>query len=146
MAYLREQGLDVVIKSLLQPVLGVCVGMQLLCSFSEENNTECMGVFPVRVLKFVEPTDSEQRFKVPHIGWNSLRELQSPLFAGLVPDSYMYYVHSYYASLSPETIALTDYIHPFSAALHTKNFYAVQFHPEKSGALGEQIYRNFLAL
>jgi imidazole glycerol-phosphate synthase subunit HisH len=146
MAYLRERGLDSVITSLTQPVLGVCVGMQLLCAHSEENDTRCLGVFPVGVKKFIAPADSPQRMKIPHIGWNTLQNLSSPLFAGLNEGTFVYYVHSYRAELSPHTIAQTGYIEPFSAALHKDNFYAVQFHPEKSGICGEQIYRNFVAL
>ncbi len=147
MTYLRERGLAELIKSLTQPVLGVCVGMQLLCEYSEENDTECMGVFPVRVQRFVPPpNDISRRYKVPHMGWNTIDALRSPLFDGLDAEPFVYYVHSYHAVLSPYTIATTNYIAPFSAALHNGNFYAVQFHPEKSGAVGEQIYRNFLAL
>jgi glutamine amidotransferase len=151
MTYLREHGLDAVIRGLTQPVLGVCVGMQLLCSYSEENNTDCIGVFPVHVRKFVRPSESSTStqaamHKIPHIGWNSIEQMRSPLFDGLADNSFVYYVHSYHAELSPFTIAQTTYIQPFSAALHHKNFYGVQFHPEKSGTLGERIYRNFMAL
>jgi glutamine amidotransferase len=151
MTYLRERGLDKVIASLTQPVLGVCVGMQLLCEHSEENDTVCMGVFPVRIRRFVEPTNEARnahvvRFKIPHMGWNTLAQTHSPLFANLPEQPYMYFVHSYCADVSPCTIATTDYIAPFSAGLHKDNFYAVQFHPEKSGSDGESIYRNFLAL
>jgi glutamine amidotransferase len=147
MAYLRERGLDKIIASLTQPLLGVCIGMQLLCEHSEENNVDCMGIFPVRIRRFIEPTTTQTtRYKIPHIGWNTLTAINSPLFAKLSEQPYMYYVHSYCADISPYTIATTDYITPFSAALQKDNFYAVQFHPEKSGVDGERIYRNFLAL
>jgi imidazole glycerol-phosphate synthase subunit HisH len=148
MMYLRQHGLDEVIKSLTQPVLGVCVGMQLLCAHSEENDTACMGVFPVAIEKFVAPANfvGSSRFKIPHIGWNQVSGLRSSLFAGVAESAFMYFVHSFRVGASPLAIATTDYITPFSAALHKGNFYGVQFHPEKSGIVGEQIYRNFLAL
>lgn len=150
MAYLREHGLDKVIRSLQQPVLGICIGQQLLCRHSEEGDTDCLGVFGADVKRF-QPTRHED--KVPCMGWNALRELRSPLFGGLDGTSgasetapYVYFVHSYYVPLCEETIALADYVQPYSAALHKGNFYACQFHPEKSGAVGEQILRNFLEL
>ncbi len=144
MNYLREHRLDEVIKGLKQPTLGICIGMQLMCQSSEEansGNVDCLGIFEERVKKFI-PT--EQVIKVPHMGWNTITDLKSPLFEGLPKDPYFYYVHSFYATVGKDTIAQTDYIHPYSAALHRDNFYAVQFHPEKSGAMGEIVLKNFL--
>ena len=138
LAYLKERGLDQVLLKLTQPVLGICLGLQLLCAHSEENDTPGLGIFPVQVLKF-PPRD-----KVPHIGWNSIANLKGPLFKGIKEESYVYFVHSYYAELSEWTIAQGDYIVPFSAALHKDNYFAVQFHPEKSGKVGEQVLKNFL--
>lgn len=140
MNYLKEKGLDEVIKKLTQPVLGICLGMQLLCLHSEEKDTDCLGILPIRVKKFI-PQNNEN---VPHIGWNTLKTFNNLLFDGLKEDSFAYFVHSYYAELSSETIAQTDYIFPFSAALQKNNFFATQFHPEKSGQVGETILRNFL--
>lgn len=140
MNYLKSKGLDKVIQNLTQPVLGICLGLQLLCKHSEEGNTECLGIFDLNVKKF--PTDRGS--KVPHVGWNSIENLQSELFSGIASGSYVYYVHSYYAEIGTATIAQTEYILPFSAALQYKNFYAVQFHPEKSSNVGEQILKNFL--
>ncbi len=140
MRFLKEKGLDTVIKDLKQPVFGVCLGLQLLCSHTEENDTACLGVFDIEVKKF------EPKLKVPQMGWNTLREMDGPLFNDLPNDPYVYFVHSYYAELSNETIAITDYINPFSAALHKDNFYALQAHPEKSGKVGEKILENFLKL
>lgn len=146
MNYLRERGLDNVITSLKQPVFGICVGMQLLCAHSEENDTVCMGVFDANIRRFAPNPDERQRFKVPQIGWNTLSATPHPLFAKLPQEFYVYYVHSYAAELVPETIATTDYVQPFSGGLHKGNFYAVQFHPEKSGEAGAQILQNFLDL
>lgn len=144
MGYLREHGLDSVIRNLTQPVLGICIGQQLLCRHSEEGDTGCIGVFDVDVKKF-RPERHED--KVPAMGWNSLSDLNSPLFKGLSPEqTYVYFVHSYYVPLCPYTIATADYIQPFSAAIGKGNFFATQFHPEKSGAAGERILRNFLEL
>ena len=149
MGYLRAHGLDNVIRSLTQPVLGICIGQQLLCRHSEEGDTDCLGIFPVDVLRF-RPQRHED--KVPHMGWNELKMdkgqwiMDNGLFRGLQNRDYVYFVHSYYVPLCAETIATTDYILPFSAALHKDNFYSTQFHPEKSGAVGEQILRNFLKL
>ncbi len=144
MTYLREHGLDTVIKNLRQPVLGICIGQQLLCRHSEENNTDCLGVFDVDVLRF-RPVRHED--KVPAMGWNDLRNLKSPLFKGIESgNSHVYFVHSYYVPLSSFTIAETDYIQPYSAAINKDNFYATQFHPEKSGAVGAQILKNFLEI
>jgi glutamine amidotransferase len=141
MGYLRERGLDEVIRGLKQPVLGICLGMQLLCSYSEENDTKCLGVFEERVCRFA-PTDGE--LKVPQIGWNNIYGLRSPLFEGVQGGSWCYFVHGYYASLGGHTIARTDYVQPYSSALHRGNFYGVQFHPEKSAATGEKILKNFI--
>jgi imidazole glycerol-phosphate synthase subunit HisH len=147
MTYLHEHGLDTIIANLTQPVLGICIGMQLLCTHSEENDTPCIGVFPAIVRQFSPQSSLQQPFKVPHIGWNTLDMVnEHPLFAKVPPNSFVYYVHGYAANVVPETIATTDYIKPFSSAIHKNNFLAVQFHPEKSGAVGEQILRNFLAL
>lgn len=140
MKFLRENKLDAVIKSLKQPVFGVCLGLQLMCSHSEENNTDCLGIFDVKVKKF------EPLLKVPQMGWNDLNEMSSPLFDGVDQGSYVYYVHSFYAELCSNTIAKTEYINEFSAALNKDNFYALQAHPEKSGKIGERILANFLEI
>jgi imidazole glycerol-phosphate synthase subunit HisH len=144
MKYLKDKNLDRLIPNLKQPFFGVCLGLQLLCEHSEENNTECLGIFPVKVRKFIP--DSYVDFKVPHIGWNNLMELKSPLLEGLDDTAFVYYVHSYYAELSEFTIAQTHYIQDFSALLHRRNFYAMQAHPEKSGLVGEKILTNFLKI
>jgi len=141
MKYLRMQGLDKVLLSLQQPVLGICLGMQLMCKYSEENNTDCLGVFDVEVKKFSSTIKAQ---KVPQMGWNTIYDLRSPLFEGVSEQSFVYYVHGYYAEISAFTIATTEYIQPYSAALNRGNFYGVQFHPEKSAAVGERIIRNFI--
>ena len=141
MNYLKERNLDQVISALKQPVLGICLGMQLMCSFSEENNTDCLGIFNEQVKQFI-PT--EQSLKVPQMGWNTISHLKSNLFKGVTEESYAYFVHGYYASIGEHTIAQTNYILDYSAALHKDNFYGVQFHPEKSAAVGERIIQNFL--
>lgn len=142
MAYLKEHGLDEVIRSLTQPVLGICIGMQLLCRHSAEGDVDCLGVFDQPVLRF--DATAAPDCKVPQMGWNQISDLCTPLFDGVEAGSHVYYVHSYYVPQCAETIATTDYIHPYSAALHRGNFYATQFHPEKSGSIGERILRNFL--
>ena len=141
MNYLKERKLDEVLKNLKQPVLGVCLGMQLMCAYSEENNTECLHIFNEKIQRF---SPQEQQIKVPQIGWNNIYDLKSELFANLKDNSYCYFVHSYFAALGGSTIATTDYVQPYSAALKKNNFYGVQFHPEKSAAAGEQIMKNFL--
>lgn len=143
MQYLRERKLDELILGLRQPVLGICLGMQLMCRFSEENNTTCLGIFNEDVRRF---QSLSREFKIPQMGWNTITGLNTGLFQDVPESSYCYFVHSFYASLGPHTIAVTDYIHPYSAGLHRDNFYGVQFHPEKSAAVGEKIIRNFLAI
>lgn len=143
MAYLRERDLDRVICSLRQPVLGICIGQQLMCSHSEEGNTDCLGIFPMEVVRF-QPQRHED--KVPQMGWNSIHNLKTRLFDGVDEGSFIYNVHSFYVPESPYTIASCEYILPYSAALNKDNFYSTQFHPEKSGSVGEQILKNFLKL
>lgn len=140
MAYLKAKGLDLVIPNLKNPVLGICLGMQLMCHFSEEGQTQGMGIFNADVKKF-PPLDL-----VPHIGWNNLRACKGSLFSEIPSSLDFYFVHSYYADICDDTIAISDYIHPFSAALQKNNFYATQFHPEKSGAIGLQLLKKFLSL
>jgi len=142
MEYLRARGLDKVIRSLRQPVLGICIGQQLLCRHSEEGDTECIGIFDTEVKRF-QPQHHED--KVPCMGWNKLYDTSSPLMQN-VDEQYVYFVHSYYVPVCQETIAKANYILPFSAAMHKDNFYACQFHPEKSGRVGERIIKNFLEL
>ncbi len=143
MRYLKEHRLDELIKEIKQPLLGICIGMQLMCTCSEEGNTECLDIFDTEVLKF-QPQKHED--KVPHMGWNNISQLQSPLFFGLQMDEFVYFVHSYYVPVNKHTCATTEYIQPFSAALQKNNFFATQFHPEKSGKAGEIILRNFIDL
>jgi imidazole glycerol-phosphate synthase subunit HisH len=139
MAHLRERGLDEVIRNLSQPVLGICLGMQLLCGFSEENSTPCLGILPYTVRRFESET-----LKVPQMGWNSISNLKTDLFEGVAENSHVYFVHGYYVESGPQTIATCDYTLPFSAAVRAGNFQAVQFHAEKSGEVGERILANFL--
>ena len=163
MAKLAERGLDTFIPTLTQPVLGICVGTQLMCQSSEEGNVECMGIFRTKVKKFQPGThpngpilNSENEFsifnsqfsieKVPHMGWNQITHLRTPLFKGIDEGAYIYYVHSFYPELCDDTIATTRYINAFSGALGRDNFFGTQFHPEKSGAVGAQIIKNFLEL
>ena len=141
MNYLRRKGLDKVIKSLTQPVLGICLGMQLLCESSEENATECLGILPSRVRRF-----EAGGLKIPQMGWNNIFDLKSGLFAGVAENSYVYFVHSFYVETGAATVAACDYGMKFSAAVYHKNFYAVQFHTEKSGAVGARILENFLKI
>ncbi|NBV10698.1 MAG: imidazole glycerol phosphate synthase subunit HisH [Chitinophagia bacterium] len=143
MAYLKERNLDQLIVSLKQPVLGICLGMQLMCRHSAENDTNCLGIFDEQVLAFKA---TEKTTKVPQMGWNNIRNLKTDLFNGVSENSFAYFVHGYYAGLGTNTIATTDYIEEYSSGLHKNNFYGVQFHPEKSAELGEQIIQNFLAL
>lgn len=143
MSFLKDKGLDSLIKSLEQPVLGICLGMHLMCRYSEEGNADCLNIFDVDVRKFIP---QKQEDKIPHMGWNTIYNVKKPLFEGVQDGAYVYFVHSYYVPLNNHTIATTDYIQPFSAALNEGNFYATQFHPEKSGDIGEQILKNFLEL
>ncbi|MEQ8811722.1 MAG: imidazole glycerol phosphate synthase subunit HisH [Imperialibacter sp.] len=140
MASVKENGLDKIIPELKQPFLGICLGLQLMCRHSEENDTTCLGVFDLEVKKF-PPNE-----KVPHMGWNKIHSLKGPLMKGLTDDAYLYFVHSYYAEMGSSTIAQSDYMVPFSAALQKGNFYAVQAHPEKSGVDGARILKNFIEL
>lgn len=144
MSYLKERNLDEAIKNLKQPVLGICLGLQLMCRHSEENDTDCMGIFDEDVKLFKPPKDSG--IKVPQIGWNSILNLKTKLFTDVANEEYCYFVHGYYASLGKHTIATTDYVKQYSSALQKDNFYGVQFHPEKSATVGEKIIKNFLSI
>lgn len=146
MAKLRERGLDTVIPTLTRPVLGICIGMQLMCLSSEEGGAQCMGIFPARVRRFPAEAPDGGRLKVPHVGWNTIAALRTPLFEGIDEDTYVYYIHSFAAETCEATAAVTRYGRPFSAALARGNFFGTQFHPEKSGAAGSRIIRNFLNL
>jgi len=143
MQYLRERKLDELIINLKQPVLGICLGMQLMCTHSTENDTACLGIFEEQVKHF-ETLDNT--IKIPQMGWNTITELKTPLFNGTSENSYAYFVHGYYAAKGKHTIATTQYIQEYSSALNKDNFYGVQFHPEKSALVGEQIIQNFLSL
>lgn len=140
MNYLKEKGLDKLICSLKQPVLGICLGMQLMCSHSEENDTTCLGIFDQKVKRFSESTG----MKVPQIGWNNVYGLKTNLFSGVPDQSYMYFVHGYYVEMCENAIAVTNYVAEYSSAIQKNNFYAVQFHPEKSGDAGQKILENFI--
>lgn len=141
MKYLRERSLDIVLNELVQPVLGICLGMQLLCSHSEENDTQCIGIFDCSVKKF-----NNANQKVPHMGWNTIRDLSGSLFNNIKSDEYFYFVHSYYVEHTKDAISITDYGIEFSSAINKANFYGVQFHPERSGKAGAQIIENFLTI
>jgi glutamine amidotransferase len=142
MAYLKEKGLDTLIKGLKQPVLATCIGMQLLCKHSEEGNVDCIGVFDVEVKKFIS-----KDLKIPHVGWNLIvKRGENPLMKGLKEEEFVYFVHSFFAPVNQYTTAVCEYEQPFSAMLQKDNYYAAQFHAEISGKAGEQILKNFLAL
>lgn len=143
MQHLQQTGLDKLIPDLKQPVLGICLGMQLMCSRSEEGNVDCLNIFDTEVKRFVPQIHED---KVPHMGWNTISNVKSDLFDISLENQFVYFVHSYYVAISEHTAAVTDYIHPFSAAMHKENFYATQFHPEKSGSVGENILKNFLKI
>ena len=143
MEYLKEHKMTELIRNLKQPVLGVCLGMQLMCRHSEEGKTDCLGIFDVDVKRFISNQHEE---KVPHMGWNTISDLRGGLFTPELEDKFVYFVHSYYVPLNADTAATTDYILPFSASLNKDNFYATQLHPEKSGSVGELILRNFINL
>lgn len=146
MAYLKKEGLDKLIPSLTQPVLGICLGLQLMCSHSEEGDTPCLGIFEEKVKLFIPEPGMEYITKVPHMGWNNITKLKSELFDESIDNQFVYFVHSYYATVGEHTAAVGNYINPFSAALHKDNFYATQFHPEKSGPVGARILANFLKI
>ena len=143
MEYLKVRRLDEVIRNLRQPVLGICIGQQLLCKHSEEGDVDCIGVFDAEVKRFQSKRHED---KVPCMGWNNLKLRENKLFEGLSENPYVYFVHSYYVPVCEDTAAVANYILPYSAAMHKGNFYACQFHPEKSGKVGEQIIKNFLTL
>ena len=143
MNHLKATGLDELIKNLRQPVFGICLGMQLMCRHSEEGDANCLGIFDTEVKRFIPQQHMD---KVPHMGWNTIGKTNSKLFEGFTEEEFVYFVHSFYVPTCDFTAATTDYIHPFSAALHKDNFYATQFHPEKSGKTGEKILTNFLNL
>jgi glutamine amidotransferase len=151
MNYLKNKGLDKVIPNLKQPVLGICLGMQLMCSYSEEGNTDCLGIFDAKVKRFSTPFEGRQALdqrnvKVPQIGWNNIYNLKGPLFKGIPENEFQYFVHGYYVEKGENTIATTNYMTEYSSALQKNNFYGVQFHPEKSAKPGEQLLKNFLEL
>ncbi|HQV79018.1 MAG TPA: imidazole glycerol phosphate synthase subunit HisH [Chitinophagales bacterium] len=143
MQYLIERQLDKVIKQLKQPVLGICLGQQLMCAHSEEGNVDGLNIFPVQVKKFCS---EDIQYKIPQMGWNSIHLLKTPIFKDISENSFVYFVHSYYCEMSEHTNATCDYLIPFSAALQKDNFYAVQFHPEKSADVGQKILQNFIEL
>ena len=143
MGFLREKGLDEVIRNLKQPTLGICIGMQMMCRHSEEGDTDCLGIFDVEVKRFQNQRHED---KIPQMGWNTISHTKGPLYEGFIKEEYVYFVHSYYVPLCPWTAAETNYIQPYSASICKDNFYATQFHPEKSGKVGERILQNFLNL
>lgn len=143
MEYLKAHQMTDLIRGLKQPVLGICLGMQLMCRYSEERNADCLGIFDVDVKRFIPQRHED---KVPHMGWNTITDLKGGLFSPALENQFVYFVHSYYVPLNADTAATSEYILPFSASLHKDNFYATQFHPEKSGSVGEQILKNFLNL
>ncbi len=143
MEYLKAHQMTDLIRGLKQPVLGICLGMQLMCRYSEEGNADCLGIFDVDVKRFIPQRHED---KVPHMGWNTITDLKGGLFSPALENQFVYFVHSYYVPLNADTAATSEYILPFSASLHKDNFYATQFHPEKSGSVGEQILKNFLNL
>jgi glutamine amidotransferase len=146
MNFLKKERLDELIRKLKQPVLGICLGMQLMCKHSEENDTPCIGIFNEQVKKFMPAPGTESINKVPQMGWNSIYKLKGRILEEIPEDSFVYFVHSYYVSTGEDTIALCEYIQPFSAAVQKDNFYATQFHPEKSGKVGSTILENFLKI
>jgi imidazole glycerol-phosphate synthase subunit HisH len=146
MQYLHRHGLDDTIRSLTQPVLGICLGLQLMCSYSEEGDTQCLGIFKERIRRFTPEPNRKNIDKVPHMGWNSISNLKTGLFSPAMEEQFVYFVHSYYAEKGEHTIAECNYITPFGAALNKGNFYATQFHPEKSGTIGAEILKNFIHL
>lgn len=146
MRYLKDKKLDVLLKGLKQPVLGICLGLQLMCRHSEEGNVDCIGIFEETVKQFIPKPGLETITKVPQMGWNNLTDMNSKIFADITEDPYVYFVHSFYAEIGKNTAARCEYINPFSASLHKDNFYATQFHPEKSGKVGALILKNFIAL
>jgi glutamine amidotransferase len=146
MEYLRKHKLDELIVSLKQPVLGICLGLQLMCSHTEEGDTKCLGIFDEKVVRFIPKSGQEFITKVPHMGWNAITGLKGDIFTRDMENKYVYFVHSFYAGLGRHTAATCNYINPFSAALQKNNFYATQFHPEKSGDIGAKILENFINL
>lgn len=146
MKFLHEKNMVDLIKNLKQPVLGICLGMQLMCNYSEEGDTKCIGIFDEEVKLFVPKAGEENITKVPHMGWNTITKLNSGIFDSSLDNSYVYFVHSFYVTVGEHSAAVCEYIHPFSAALHKDNFYATQFHPEKSGDVGAKILKNFIEL
>ncbi len=146
MKYLRETGLDKLIVGLKQPVLGICLGMQLMCSWSEEGDVDCLGIFDEKVKKFQLPEGNPDNIKIPHMGWNTMYDVKEGLFDQSLEGKYVYFVHSFYVAKGPDTAATTNYLIEYSSALQKDNFYATQFHPEKSGPIGEKILSNFLKL
>ena len=146
MEYLRNHKLDELIVSLKQPVLGICLGLQLMCSHTEERNTKCLGIFDEKVVRFIPKPSEEFITKVPHMGWNAITQIKGAIFTQGMENQYVYFVHSFYAGMGEHTVAACNYIHPFSAALQKNNFYATQFHPEKSGEIGARILKNFINL